>query len=111
MTILCWNARGLVDSRAVHRLRMIIRDFAPDLLFLSETKLSGNKASMLRLQLGFSNGIIVDIIGRSGGLALFWSDSWKAVLQSFSQGHIDTIISFEGSSNWRFTGFLWSFGS
>lgn len=100
MTILCWNDRGLGDSRAVHRLRMTIRDFAPR--YLSENKLSGNKASATA---SFSNCIIVNSNGRSAGLGLFWSDSWNVVLQSCSPWHIDTIISFDSVSTWRFTGF------
>lgn len=75
MTILCWNARGLGDPRDVHRLRMISRDFSPEILFLSETKLFGHKAAMLRIQLGFNNSFAADSIGRSGCLALLWNDN------------------------------------
>lgn len=60
---------------------------------------------MLKMQLGFHNGIVVDSNGRSGGLGLFWNDDWKVDLQSFNPGHIDTLISSDGELTWRFTGF------
>ena len=44
-------------------------------------------------------------IGNSGGLCLFWNNCVVVDLISYSQGHIDTIISGLGGKRWRFTGF------
>lgn len=56
-------------------------------------------------QLGFQNVVGVDNIGRSGGLTLFWHDDWQVSLKSFDTGHIDTFITDDKGSTWRFTGF------
>jgi exonuclease III len=40
MKILAWNCRGLARPVAVWTLRRLIRDQSPDILFLSETKIS-----------------------------------------------------------------------
>ena len=42
--------------------------------------------------LGYSNGLIVPSIGRSGGLALLWSSDTNLEIKSYSNHHIDAII-------------------
>lgn len=55
--------------------------------------------------MGFQNSFGVDSIGRSGGLALLWHDDWQISLKNFGTGHIDTSITDDKGSTWRFTGF------
>lgn len=82
---------------------MVIRKLSLSLVFISETKLFLFKAHNLRVQIGFDNCFVVDDMGRSGGLALLWSDLWKVNIQNNSQGHIDTkIISDSDKKKWRF---------
>jgi exonuclease III len=38
MKILAWNRRGLTRASAIRSLRVKVRKFSPDILFLSETK-------------------------------------------------------------------------
>lgn len=49
-------------------------------------------------------GLRGDGRGRRGGLALLWKKEWDVTVVSFSLNHIDVIISFQGGSEWRFTG-------
>jgi hypothetical protein len=57
----------------------------------------------IRWSLGFSNGVAVDCIGRSGGLGLWWRDGVDVTVRPWSQNYIDVVIKFEGKE-WRFTG-------
>ncbi|KAL5758842.1 hypothetical protein ACOSP7_021453 [Xanthoceras sorbifolium] len=105
MSILCWNVRGLGSPRAFLALRKVIRKQSPNLVFLSETRLKGDWAARVKVQLGFSGGLHVDCVGKSGGLMLLWNDVWDVSVLSFSRGHIDVVIKMENNLKWRFTGF------
>ncbi|KAL5804943.1 hypothetical protein ACOSQ3_031743 [Xanthoceras sorbifolium] len=105
MSILCWNVRGLGSPRAFLALRKVIRKQSPNLVFLSETRLKGDWAARVKVQLGFSGGLHVDCVGKSGGLMLLWNDVWDVSVLSFSRGHIDVVIKMENNLRWRFTGF------
>ncbi|KAK6131450.1 hypothetical protein DH2020_034816 [Rehmannia glutinosa] len=47
---------------------------------------------------------VVSCEGKKGGLMLLWKNTIEVTIQSFSTGHIDSIIN-EGEKTWRFTGF------
>ncbi|KAK6153847.1 hypothetical protein DH2020_013486 [Rehmannia glutinosa] len=83
---------------------MLIRNESPDIVFLMETKLYGSNASSLRVKLGYHNGVVVDSVGRSGGLALLWREEVNVSVKFMGRFFIDSIISNAGS-DWRFTGF------
>jgi exonuclease III len=38
MKFLAWNCRGLTRASAIRSLRVKVRNYSPDVLFLSETK-------------------------------------------------------------------------
>ena len=60
----------------------------------------------IKFKLGFTNGLCVSSRGRSGGLALFWSSDTKLEIKSYSNHHIDAIITETVTGLvWRFTGF------
>ena len=60
----------------------------------------------LRHKFGDLNGIAVDSDGKSGGLALFWSQEVQVAVHSYSKGHIDVFVQMEGSKEgWYLTGF------
>lgn len=60
----------------------------------------------IKYKLGFSNGLFVPSRGRSGGLALLWSSDTNLEIKSFSNNHIDAVITDPiDSFTWRFTGF------
>ncbi|KAL5760811.1 hypothetical protein ACOSQ2_019649 [Xanthoceras sorbifolium] len=46
----------------------------------------------IHIKLGFSGKLVVDCIGRSGGLCLFWVDSINVDLLSFSAFYIDVKV-------------------
>ncbi|KAA3453480.1 reverse transcriptase [Gossypium australe] len=105
----CWNARGLGSPRAVRRLRYILKQHHPHLVFLMETKLDSKCMDRVRRSCGFTNGINVEAEGSRGGLCLAWRDDIGVTLRSYSKWHIDVLIKEEGiQEEWRFTGFYGS---
>ena len=106
MNSLCWNCRGIGNPWIVFVLRDYMRRWNPKLVFLSETKIKSRRMEIVKYRLGFSNGLIVPSRGRRGGLALLWSRDTNLEIKSFSDHHIDAVIT-ESSNGflWRFTGF------
>ncbi|KAK3221776.1 hypothetical protein Dsin_008801 [Dipteronia sinensis] len=96
MKIFAWNVRGLGSSRTFNILRTYMQDVKPEIVFLIETKCTSAKMERWRVKLGFCSKIVVDSIGRSGGLCLFWNDNVTVNLVTFSQGHIDVNVSVVG---------------
>ena len=82
MKILSWNCRGLNRPATVHTLRRLIRDQSPDILFLSETKISPPQVSATLNRLGFFLLTQVAASGTGGGLVLYWRPG--VVLECFS---------------------------
>lgn len=105
MNLMSWNCRGLGNPRTVRQIRRWYSSLAPDMLFLSETKIKKEVAEKLKERVGFSNAIGVSSIGLSGGLCLMWNeDSISFTLVSFSQNHICGDIISKGGKRWRFIG-------
>ncbi|GMI69890.1 hypothetical protein HRI_000658300 [Hibiscus trionum] len=106
MKLLSWNVRGLGQSRTVNRLKNMLRDVNPSVIFLIETKLQSKRMEGVRKSCGFINGIDVASNGRSGGLSLAWKNNSKVQVRSYSNRHIDVIFEedLDGVS-WRCTGF------
>jgi exonuclease III len=71
MNILSWNCRGLGNPQTVGELCRLVKDKRPAMIFLMETKLRKSRMELVRIKIGFPNMMVVDSIGRSGGLALF----------------------------------------
>ena len=65
MSILSWNCRGLRDSRVVLTLTKMMRDEAPLLVFLVETKADISFIKKVQAKLEYMLGITVPSNGRS----------------------------------------------
>ncbi|KAK3192990.1 hypothetical protein Dsin_024300 [Dipteronia sinensis] len=105
MKTFIWNARGLGSNRAFNILRSHKQETKPELMFLIKTKCDHVKMEKWRVQLGYSSKLVVNSIGRSGGLCIFWDESIDVTLLTFSQEHIDVMIKEKDRQQWRFTGF------
>jgi endonuclease/exonuclease/phosphatase family metal-dependent hydrolase len=53
--------------------------------------------------LGYDNVFVVSSTGRSGGLAIFWNNSIKLDILSYSQYHIDAVVTPSLEEPWRLT--------
>lgn len=65
------------------------------LLFFSEAKCLKNKMNSIRIFLGFD--CVVDRVGLSRGLCMFWNNDTDISLLGYSSGHIDVFISLQNS--------------
>jgi hypothetical protein len=106
MSILCWNCRGLGNPRTVRDLCRLVKEKKPKLVFLIETKLRTDKLERIRIRIGFNSVFGVDSVGRSGGLALLWSDEISVEVQNYSRRHVNALVCLSSSGpKWVFTGF------
>ncbi|KAA3460530.1 reverse transcriptase [Gossypium australe] len=105
MKSLSWNVRGLGSPRAVRRLRYLIKQQNPRLVFLMETKLDKKRMEKVRKSCGLLNCIEVEAEGTHGGLCLAWKDDIEVTSRSFSKWHMDVLVKEDGNQeDWRFTG-------
>jgi hypothetical protein len=74
-------------------------------VFRMETKLRSNKMAIIKQKLGFKNMLVVDSIGRSGGLALLWKDEEGVEVPDYSQRHINATVKPTNLNKLTFTGF------
>lgn len=104
MSLLCWNCRGVGNPWSVHRLSRWSIDVSPDLMFLSETKISKDVVEGLKGRIGFSNAFGVSSRGKSGAICLFLkNDMVDFQLIFFSQNHICENVT-KGGEKWRLVG-------
>jgi hypothetical protein len=50
----------------------------------------------IRVKLGFAGMFVVDSVGRSGRLALFWKETDELEIQNYSKRHINAIVKQDG---------------
>jgi exonuclease III len=84
MSLLSWNCRGLGNLQAVQDLCWLVKDKRPTLIFLMETKLPSHSLEIIKVKTGYGSIFVVDSVGRSGGLALMWSDKTRVEIQNYS---------------------------
>lgn len=63
------------------------------------------KVDRVRHLIGFEGSFSVDVIGRSGGIALILRNKGEVSIHNFSKNHIDAVISIMGCVEWRLIGF------
>jgi exonuclease III len=106
MIVISWNCRGLGNPQTVRDLRRMVKVKFPTVVFLMETKMRQEKMERIRCMLGFNNLFVVDSVGKSGGLALFWKEEAGLEIQNYSRRHIHAIIKNGGGGQpWKFTAF------
>ena len=104
MNTLVWNCQELGNPRTVNALVKVVRKEDPSLVFLIETKIPKMDLLEIKRKLDHFQGLAVPSVGKSGGLALLWKKDVIVKVQTFSERHIDAIIS-GGDKHWRFTRF------
>ena len=57
------------------------------------------------MSVGFINGLVIPSHGRSGGLTFLWRKEITIDVQSYSDRHIDAIITEDSGFKRRITGF------
>ncbi|KAK3221989.1 hypothetical protein Dsin_009014 [Dipteronia sinensis] len=77
----------------------------PDIVFFMETKVNNVVMENIHIKLKFFGKLVVNSVGRSGGLCLFWSKDIDVSLLSFTNYYIDIQIVSQKDTRWCFTGF------
>lgn len=62
-------------------LRDLIRYYNPAVVFLCETLKKGKAMERLMWSLGLKNEVVVDYVGRSEGVALWWRDNVQLMVR------------------------------
>ena len=96
MVILSWNCRGLGNQRVVDLLlSQLVREKAPKVLFLMETKQSIDEMRQIQAELLYHCMLPVPSIQRSGELAMLWMEEVDLHIQTFTLHHIDALMEME----------------
>uniref|UniRef100_A0A453JWN8 Endonuclease/exonuclease/phosphatase domain-containing protein n=1 Tax=Aegilops tauschii subsp. strangulata TaxID=200361 RepID=A0A453JWN8_AEGTS len=104
MKLVSWNCQGLGNGPAVQSLLDIGRVEEPDVLFISETRMTHQELDRFRWSLGLTQMLAWDSVGRSRGIALFWRRGLDLSLRSYGRRHIDDDVKEENGMIWRMTG-------
>ena len=75
MKVIAWNVRGDGHPFLVSQIRKLLKNVAPDILFLCETKANANRSMNILPKLQFNCYEFIDPIGLSGGLWLCWNSN------------------------------------
>ena len=106
MIVLSWNCRGLRNPCAVTVLSHLVREKAPDVLFLMEMKRTVDEMKLIQAELHYDGMFTVPCIHRAGGLAMFWKEQQVDLhVQNYTQNHIGAHFRTNPSTPWRITGF------
>ena len=77
MNVLSWNCREGGNTRTVRELATICQSHSPSMVFLCETRQRADKMKKMRGRIGLKGYAGVDSNGMSGGLALYWHESYE----------------------------------
>ncbi|PPD86283.1 hypothetical protein GOBAR_DD16789 [Gossypium barbadense] len=105
MKFLSWNFRGLGNSAKIRELKQLLAVNNPNIIFLSETKMSATDFRRVQNNCRLQNGLTINSEGRSGGFALMWRDGMNVSIQNYSKHHIDSMVRLENNKIIRVTGF------
>ena len=105
MKILSWNCQGLGNPWTGRSLRKIVREQAPNMCFLIETRLDKEGFNRLYDELPYPNRIIVKNPDMGGGLALIWKEGIVPDLINFTANHILVKVKEEDGFEWWLTCF------
>lgn len=73
LNILAWNVRGAANPDFRRVFINIAHSHKPDLVIITETRISGERASSIINTLGFDMHYKVDAMGFSGGIWMLWN--------------------------------------
>ena len=86
-------------------LSYLVREKAPEVLFMMETKRSVDEMKWIQNEIHFDAMLAIPCLGRRGGLAMLWKDKVDLNIQTYNQNNIDALILTKQNMSWRITGF------
>ena len=88
MRLLSWNYQGLGNLWTIQSLHKLVREQAPDVCFLMETRLDRDGFEKHCGDLLFKNKLIVKKPNSGGGLALLWREEMTLDVINYTDNHI-----------------------
>lgn len=83
----------------------LVREFKPDFIFLCETFADVLTLNKIKEKLCYSDCFTVPSEGHSGGLSFLWKTIGIVEVVSHSAHHKDSVITLNGESLYRLTGY------
>ena len=105
MRLLCWNCQGLGNPWTVRSLQKLLKDQAPTVCFLMETRLNRKGFDKHCREIKFPNKLIVKKHDSRGGLALLWKRDVSLDVINFIENHILAKVVEEDGFVWYLTCF------
>ncbi|XP_057999359.1 uncharacterized protein LOC110643786 [Hevea brasiliensis] len=104
MTIVTWNIQGAAGRHSLRALKDLCRHHKSMILVLIETKISGPRADVISLSLGFGNWVRVEATGLSGGIWIFWNTDVVSVSVIYSHSQfIHCLVENVSCFKWFFS--------
>ena len=103
--LLSWNCQGLGNPWTGRSLRKIVREQAPNVCFLMETRLDKEGFENLYDNLPFPNRIFAKNPNSGGGIALIWKREISLDVINFTANHVLAKVVEEDGFEWFLTGF------
>lgn len=95
MNILSWNVRWAARSNFRRVFRQLITNHNPDIVILTETRVSGERASNIISTLGFECYTKVDAMGFAEGIWVLWNSNdvyMEPISSSFQEIHLECKV-------------------
>ena len=84
----------------------MVKEKKPNFLFIMETISKKEHMERLRVTFGYEGLFMVEPVGRSRCLALFWRVAEELKIQNYSRRHINAIVKLPDKElPWKLTGF------
>ena len=105
MRFLCWNCQGLGNPWTIRCFQKLLKDQAPTVCFLMETRLNKTGFEKHYREVKFPNKLIVKKHDSGGGLALLWKRDVSMDVINFTENHILAKVVEEDGFVWYLTCF------
>ena len=105
MRLLCWNCQGLGNPWTIRCFQKLLKDQAPTVCFLMETRLNKTGFEKHCREVKFPNKLIVKKHDSGGGLALLWKRDVSMDVINFTENHILAKVVEEDGFVWYLTCF------
>ena len=105
MKLLSWNCQGLGNPWTVRNLHKLVKDKAPTVCFLMETRLDRERFDWHCRELPYKNKLIIKKPDTGGGIALIWKPEVNLDVINFTENHVLAKVVEADGFEWYLTGF------
>ena len=105
MKLLSWNCQGLGNPWIVRNLHKLVKDKAPTVCFLMETRLDRERFDWHCRELPYKNKLIIKKPDSGGGIALVWKPEVNLDVINFTDNHVLAKVVEAYGFEWYLTGF------